>query len=71
MAIGQERGLVLVTRARLIPRHDVDVFGGWCSGLPTDRQLVGTVLGQLDRAARIDNDAQGSDHQPVWVELEL
>ncbi len=22
-------------------------------------------------AARIDDDAQGSDHQPVWVELEL
>ncbi len=32
----------------------------------TSADLAGHV-----RAARIDNDAQGSDHQPVWVELAL
>ncbi|MDX1576519.1 MAG: endonuclease/exonuclease/phosphatase family protein [Kiloniellales bacterium] len=28
------------------------------------------LAGQI-RGARIDNDAQGSDHQPVWAELEV
>ena len=36
-----------------------------------DYAFVSADLAGRVRAARIDNDAQGSDHQPVWVELEL
>ncbi len=36
-----------------------------------DYVYVSANLAHCVRAARIDNDAQGSDHQPVWVELEV
>jgi exonuclease III len=31
--------------------------------------VSGGLAGQV-RSARIDSEAQGSDHQPVWAELE-
>ena len=36
-----------------------------------DYVFVSAGLAGRVRGARIDNDAQGSDHQPVWVELEM
>ena len=36
-----------------------------------DYVFVSTVLADAVRAARVDVEAQGSDHQPLWVEIEL
>ena len=44
-------------------RHDGDVR--------IDYVFVSTVLADAVRAARVDVEAQGSDHQPLWVEIEL
>ena len=36
-----------------------------------DYVFVGAALSERVRAARVDRDAQGSDHQPLWVEIDL
>ncbi len=36
-----------------------------------DYGLVGAALAHLIGAVSIDSEAQGSDHQPRWVELAL
>jgi exonuclease III len=36
-----------------------------------DYVYVSAGLAGRVRGARIDSEAQGSDHQPVWAELEL
>jgi endonuclease/exonuclease/phosphatase family metal-dependent hydrolase len=41
------------------------------SGKRIDFCYVSASLRQRIKSARIDNDAQGSDHQPIWTELDL
>ncbi|MDH3694968.1 MAG: hypothetical protein OER96_10400, partial [Gammaproteobacteria bacterium] len=36
-----------------------------------DYCFISTRLRDTIKSVHIDNDAQGSDHQPVWIELEL
>ena len=36
-----------------------------------DYVFVGAALSERVRAARVDGDARGSDHQPLWVEIDL
>ena len=36
-----------------------------------DYVFVSAALAHAVRGARVDEDADGSDHQPVWVELDL
>ena len=36
-----------------------------------DYAFVSAGLADRIRDARIDNEAVGSDHQPVWVEIDL
>ena len=36
-----------------------------------DYLFVSPHLADRIKSTEIDNDAQGSDHQPVWVELDL
>jgi exonuclease III len=36
-----------------------------------DYVYVSAGLASRVKDARIDSEAQGSDHQPVWAELEL
>jgi endonuclease/exonuclease/phosphatase family metal-dependent hydrolase len=63
---------ILSTRQFMLPKLSaVDGQGSQCVAL---EGIVETDSGNLAgrvRTARIDEHAQGSDHQPVWVELEL
>ena len=44
---------------------------GTSGDMRLDYCFVSTTLAPRVRTARIDNDADGSDHQPVWVEMDL
>lgn len=44
---------------------------GVTGGVRLDYCFVSTALAPRVRTARIDSEADGSDHQPVWVEIDL
>jgi len=54
-----------------------DVASGWsCDSTLTHREridfcMASASLAPLVKRAWIDNDAKGSDHQPIWTEIEL
>ncbi|MCA3262320.1 MAG: endonuclease/exonuclease/phosphatase family protein [Telmatospirillum sp.] len=54
-----------------------DVASGWsCDSTLTHRERIDFCMASASLAkhikrAWIDNDAQGSDHQPIWTEIEL
>jgi endonuclease/exonuclease/phosphatase family metal-dependent hydrolase len=45
--------------------------GSSSTGHRIDYCFVSTALAGLIRSARIDEDAQGSDHQPIWTEIDF
>jgi endonuclease/exonuclease/phosphatase family metal-dependent hydrolase len=48
-----------------------DRYESTAVGLRLDYVFVTPTLRDNVKAAWIDNDAQGSDHQPMWAELDV